>query len=143
MEEGRTQIVEVEGHNYFVVDQDLSKGDRRCDGPAMATFFNVEAGSTTCESVRERHRLKKRREISPPRLLKTMSVSRSRKYRRTHTYSAMYGCVRRKRPFQGKRRREMAMRREGELLRFVHRRLVYNVQGEMTPHDYCGCTNFM
>ena len=27
MEDGRLSIVELEGHNYFVVDQDLSKGD--------------------------------------------------------------------------------------------------------------------
>jgi hypothetical protein len=66
MEEGRTKIVELEGNNYFVVEQDLSKGDRRCDGHALASFFNVEAGSTTWESVRERHRLKKRREAAPP-----------------------------------------------------------------------------
>jgi hypothetical protein len=66
MEEGKTPTVEVEGHDYFVVDQDLSKGDRRCDGPAMATFFNVEAGSATWDSVRERHRSNKRRDVSPP-----------------------------------------------------------------------------
>ena len=40
--EGRdTPIVVLKGHNYFVVDQDLSKGDRRSDGPALAHFFNV------------------------------------------------------------------------------------------------------
>jgi hypothetical protein len=65
MEDGRTLIVDLEGHNYFVVDQDLSKGDRRCDGVALATFFNVEAGSTTCNNVRESSRLKKRREAPP------------------------------------------------------------------------------
>ena len=64
MEEGRLSIVELEGHNYFVVDQDLSKGDRRSDGPAMATFFKVEAGSTTHNNVRESCRVKKRREVS-------------------------------------------------------------------------------
>ncbi len=62
MEDGRTLIVDLEGHNYFVVDQDLSKGD---DGVALATFFNVEAGSTTCNNVRESSRLKKRREAPP------------------------------------------------------------------------------
>ena len=64
MDEGRLSIVELEGHNYYVVDQDLSKGDRRSDGPAMATFFNVEAGSTMHNNVRESCRLKKRSEIN-------------------------------------------------------------------------------
>lgn len=66
MDEGRLPIVELEGHNYYVVDQDLSKGDRRSDGPAMATFFNVEAGSTMHNNVRESCRLKKRSEVSSP-----------------------------------------------------------------------------
>jgi hypothetical protein len=66
MEEGRTPVVELKGHTYFVVDQDLSKGDRRCDGSALATFFNVEAGSTTCNNVRESNRLKKKREVTSP-----------------------------------------------------------------------------
>ena len=69
MEEGRLSIVELEGHNYFVVDQDLSKGDRRSDGPAMATFFKVEAGSTTHNNVRESCRVKKRREVSAPPMI--------------------------------------------------------------------------
>ena len=69
MEEGRLSIVELEGHNYFVVDQDLSKGDRRSDGPAMATFFQVEAGSTTHNNVRESCRVKKRREVSTPPII--------------------------------------------------------------------------
>ena len=61
--------MELEGHNYFVVDQDLSKGDRRSDGPAMATFFQVEAGSTTHNNVRESCRVKKRREVSAPPII--------------------------------------------------------------------------
>ena len=69
MEEGRLSIVELEGHNYYVVDQDLSKGDRRSDGPAMATFFNIEAGSTTHNNVRESCRVKKRREVSSPPII--------------------------------------------------------------------------
>ena len=69
MEDGRLSIVELEGHNYFVVDQDLSKGDRRSDGPSMATFFNVDAGSTTYNNVRESCRVKKRREVSSPPII--------------------------------------------------------------------------
>jgi hypothetical protein len=37
-------MVEVEGSRYFVVDQDLRKGDRRGDGQLMAEFFTVENG---------------------------------------------------------------------------------------------------
>ena len=69
MEDGRLSIVELEGHNYFVVDQDVSKGDRRSDGPAMATFFNIDAGSTTSNNVRESCRVKKRREVSSPPII--------------------------------------------------------------------------
>jgi hypothetical protein len=58
MEEGRTSIVEMKGHQYYVVDQDLSRGDRRSDGPALSNFFIVEGGSTTVNNVRESHRLK-------------------------------------------------------------------------------------
>ena len=46
MQDGRTQIVEVEGHNYYVVDEDRTKGDRRCDGPALSSFFIDGGGST-------------------------------------------------------------------------------------------------
>ncbi len=37
-----TTTVELQGHNYYVVDQDRSKGDRRCDGKATSDFFNNE-----------------------------------------------------------------------------------------------------
>ena len=37
-------MVEVEGSRYFVVDQDLRKGDRRGDGQLMAAFFTVDNG---------------------------------------------------------------------------------------------------
>lgn len=37
-------MVEVEGSRYFVVDQDLRKGDRRGDGQIMAEFFTVGNG---------------------------------------------------------------------------------------------------
>ena len=66
MDEGRAQIVEVKGHKYFLIDQDLSKGDRRCDGPALSTsFFSVEGGSTGGNNVRESNRIKKRKELTP------------------------------------------------------------------------------
>ncbi len=59
MDEGRTAIVERKGHQYYVVDQDYSRGDRRSDGPAMANFFVVVGGLTTENNVRESNRLKK------------------------------------------------------------------------------------
>jgi hypothetical protein len=65
MDEDRTAVVERKGHQYFVVDQDYSRGDRRSDGPAMANFFIVVGGSTTENNVQESHRLKKRMELSP------------------------------------------------------------------------------
>jgi hypothetical protein len=65
MERVRTQIVEVEGHHYYVVDEDRSKGDRRCDGPALSNFFIDDGGSTIVNNVRESHRLKNRNEPLP------------------------------------------------------------------------------
>ena len=65
MEEGRASIVERKGHEYYVVDQDLSRGDRRSDGPALSNFFIVEGGSTIVNNVRESHRLKNRMELAP------------------------------------------------------------------------------
>jgi hypothetical protein len=61
MDEGRTLIVEVKGHNYYLIDQDLSKSDRRCDGPALSSFFSVEGGCTGGNNVRESYRMKKER----------------------------------------------------------------------------------
>ena len=65
MEEVRIPIVEVKGHEYFIVDQDLSRGDRRSDGPALSNFFDGEVGSITVNNVRGSQRLKKKREVSP------------------------------------------------------------------------------
>ncbi len=62
MQDGRTQIVEVEGHNYYVVDEDRTKGDRRCDGLALSKIFIDEGGSTIVNNVRGSHRLKIRNE---------------------------------------------------------------------------------
>ncbi len=33
------KIVDVYGFQYFVVDRDVCKGDRRCDGNVMSDFF--------------------------------------------------------------------------------------------------------
>jgi len=65
MDEGRAPIVEVKGHNYFVIDEDLSKGDRRCDGPALSSFFSIEGGSTVVNNLRESKRINKRKELTP------------------------------------------------------------------------------
>jgi hypothetical protein len=65
MAEGRAPIVEVKGHKYFLIDQDLSKGDRRCDGPGLSSLFSVEGGSTGGNNVRESNRIKKRKELTP------------------------------------------------------------------------------
>ncbi len=54
MQDGRTQIVEVEGHNYYVVDEDRTKGDRRCDGPALSKNLSMRGDrqlSTMCVKV--------------------------------------------------------------------------------------------
>ncbi len=64
MEEGRSPIVEVNGHQYYVLGQDLSKGNRRSDGRALSNFFNVEAASSTVNNVRESHRIRKKRELA-------------------------------------------------------------------------------
>ena len=48
-----TTTVELNGHNYYVVNQDRSKGDRRCDGKATSDFFNVEETATIINNVRE------------------------------------------------------------------------------------------
>ena len=65
MDEGIAPIVEVKGHKYILIDQDLSKGDRRCDGPALSSFFSVEGGSTGGNNARESNRIKKRKELTP------------------------------------------------------------------------------
>ena len=50
-------IVDVNGFSYYVVDSDLSKGDRRGDGKYMSDFFTVAntPGSTIISNVRHRH----------------------------------------------------------------------------------------
>jgi hypothetical protein len=65
MDEGIAPIVVVKGHKYIVIDQDLSKDDRRCDGPALSSFFSVEGESTGGNNAREINRIKKRKELTP------------------------------------------------------------------------------
>jgi hypothetical protein len=57
-----TQSVNVDGYNFFVVDKDASKGDRRSDGKLMAHFFAEEESATIINNVRESNRVKKRKE---------------------------------------------------------------------------------
>jgi hypothetical protein len=57
-----TQSVNVDGCNYFVVDKDVSKGDRRSDGKVMAQFFAEEESATIINNVRESNRVKKRKD---------------------------------------------------------------------------------
>jgi hypothetical protein len=52
-------VVGQDGHNYFHVDRDRSKGDRRSDGKLNAEFFAVEASSVTINNVRVSQRLRR------------------------------------------------------------------------------------
>jgi hypothetical protein len=54
-----------ERSQIFYRRPDLSRSDRRSDGPALSNFFDVEAGSITVNNVRRSRRLKKKREVSP------------------------------------------------------------------------------
>jgi hypothetical protein len=54
--------VDFDGSSYFVVESDVSKGDRRCDGKALENFFDVGETSITVNNVRESQRVKKRRD---------------------------------------------------------------------------------
>jgi hypothetical protein len=64
-------IVDVNGFNYFVVDSDLSKGDRRGDGKSMSDFFTVsESPAPTIINVRQSRRVQKKRD-----LLQTLCLS--------------------------------------------------------------------
>jgi hypothetical protein len=58
-----TTTVEIDGYKCFVVDCDVSKGDRRSDGGKMANFFNVEESATLINNVRESNRVKKRKDL--------------------------------------------------------------------------------
>jgi hypothetical protein len=53
--------VEKEGYSYFIVDTDLQKGDRRCDGKFMADFFNVtDVEESSVKNCRQSQRVHKR-----------------------------------------------------------------------------------
>jgi hypothetical protein len=62
-EKEATTTVEIDGYKFFVVDCDVSKGDRRSDGGKMANFFNVEESATLINNVRESTRVKKRKDL--------------------------------------------------------------------------------
>jgi hypothetical protein len=62
MDDGTLHIVQLKGHNYFVVDQDVTKVDRRSDGPSLSKFFLAEGGSSTVNNVRQSNRIKKKTE---------------------------------------------------------------------------------
>jgi hypothetical protein len=58
------KIIDVDGFQYFVVDRDGSKGDRRCDGKFMYDFFKVvEKPGVAVSNVRQSHRVVKKRDL--------------------------------------------------------------------------------
>ena len=64
-EKETSNIIDVDGCAYFVVDRDLSKGDRRCDGKFMSNFFTVDdAQCEAMSNVRQSKRVVKKRDLS-------------------------------------------------------------------------------
>jgi hypothetical protein len=60
-----SDIVDVDGFTYFIVDRDLSKGDRRCDGKFMSNFFTVvDTQGEAMSNVRRSKRVVKKRDLS-------------------------------------------------------------------------------
>jgi hypothetical protein len=58
-------IVDVDGFQYFVMDRDVSKGDRRCDGKFMSDFFTVvERPVEATTNVRQSQRVVKKRDLA-------------------------------------------------------------------------------
>ena len=56
-------IVDVDGYSYYVVEKDLSKGDRRCDGKFMSDFFMVvDSPASSINHVRQSLRVQKKRD---------------------------------------------------------------------------------
>ena len=51
-------LVLQDGYNYFQVDRDRCKGDRRSDGKLNAEFFAVQESSVTIDNVRLSQRLR-------------------------------------------------------------------------------------
>jgi hypothetical protein len=59
--EGRS-VVAKPGYSYVVVDRDLFKGDRRCDGKFMADFFSVmETAGSSSNELRKSQRVQHKR----------------------------------------------------------------------------------
>jgi hypothetical protein len=59
-EQGMKIVEREDGHDYFLIDRDRSKGDRRCDGKLNADFFGVESASIILDNVRVSQRLEKK-----------------------------------------------------------------------------------
>jgi hypothetical protein len=58
-------ILDVEEVKYFVVDRDVSKDDRRCDGKFMSEFFTVvERSREAMSNVRQSNRVIKKRDLA-------------------------------------------------------------------------------
>ena len=88
-----TTTVELKGHNYYVLDQDRSKGDRRCDGKATSDFFNVEETSTTIDNVRESRRIKKRRDMIDAAVALAQKEEEARRCREDVLETALYETI--------------------------------------------------
>ncbi len=55
----------MDGVKYFVVDRDVSTGDRRCDGKFMSDFFTVvERPGEAMSNVRQSNRVIKKRDLA-------------------------------------------------------------------------------
>ena len=68
-----SNIVDVNGFRYFVVDRDLSKGDRRCDGKFLSNFFTVvDTQDEAMTNVRQSKRVVKKRDLSHTLCLDTL-----------------------------------------------------------------------
>jgi hypothetical protein len=66
-------ILDVDGFTYFVVDRDLSKGDRRCDGKFLSNFFTVvDTQDEAMTNVRQSKRVVKKRDLSHTLCLDTL-----------------------------------------------------------------------
>ena len=55
-------VVAKPGYSYVVVDRDVGKGDRRCDGKFMADFFSVmDIGASSSNDLRKSQRVQHKR----------------------------------------------------------------------------------
>ena len=64
-EKETSNIIDVDGCAYFVVDRDIKKGDRRCDGKYMSDFFTVgDTQGEAMSNVRQSRRVVKKRDLS-------------------------------------------------------------------------------